>query len=439
VLPAKTAAIRDVIEAVSVALPSAITRGLTELKSSSVAAPMLLGPSDPRIWPRVLGLIARVALHLEHRVPPPVPAFEVAGPNVLPAAQALERCASALTSSLVLEGLEALEALADATDVPEKPTKRGRKTGIPQDLDTLLVLHQRLLEALNAAGFLSVLKLKPQMEQDKDQDKDGDKARGKQTPGSTFVSLARSLEVCLWRWTAVADALMPCAAGPRAPGTWQFTGRLVQQMAACELPTPDVMTAMGTLLSRITNSVPSEDSHIIDVLHSVFQRFEYEPQLHKFVRSLLGLTDGGSEEVNKFVREFGEPQCEVHSRVVVVVKELLPRFRVLRSKVDPEAATALRSIAMQPTPQRPTAPDAELDGESLAASVPRSVCGSVASAGPGSVISGRDPMGSGQRSGTDAPSSTDSLFKHCFREAIGRPESPVTNLRLPALAGGDKD
>jgi len=262
------------------------------------------------------------------------------------------------------------------------------------------------------------------------------------------------LEDCLWRWASCSNALEPSKKFSRLSETWVFLGRLSQQTMQCELPTPDVLTATQRLLDRVTDDLPAEDIEIRKVLQTLFHRFEYEPQLYKFVSEMIAERGEDAADV---------AQSRVHQRVVTTVQDLLPTFRNLHKKVhpeeykEPESPQDRRRIFASATPQKAGtrqdegvgadelgAANAEVDGQSLSGSSPARSEGqrsfSVRSRSPplqvdsfaGSVESGgksRDSMS--VIDGMPAPSSSSSLFKNCFSGKKPPSTSPAPFLVVP--------
>jgi len=315
----------------------------------------------------------------------------------------------------------------------ERKVKRSRGVSLPSDIDEVLQVHERVLEALNAAAFLSVFKVKPATAEDSTAT----------APCAAGLKLGRSLEDSLWRWAKSAKA------GSRLSETWVFLGRLAQQTVQCELPTPDVLTAIRRLLDRVTDDLPAEDIEIRKVLQTLFQRFEYEPQLYKFVSELITECDDHTVDA---------AQSRVHQRVVTTVQDLLPTFRNLHKKVLPEehkeheSPQDRRRIFASATPQRAVnrqdegvnaddlgAPNAEdFDAQSLSGSSPARSEGqrsfSVRSRSPplqvdsfaGSAASdGKSRDSRSVIEGMLEPSSTDSLFKDCFSQSKPARPSPA--------------
>jgi hypothetical protein len=413
VLPAKASVIRGVASSLCSAFCTSWSLGIAELRVPRSTAPNLLGPSEASLWPRLLGFLGRMALHLEHRLAPPVPAFGEP-PQEAPSETVLESLALTLTGSDTLEVLQALEKTIDGS-VTEPKSKRARKASFtaPADHDMVLLIYERLLESLNVASFLSVMKRK------------GDQQA---IPGSAYTTLSRVLHECYWRWSSIADAISPLSEGSRLQNCWIHCARLVQQMAACELSTPDVIQALDRIVQRTTASIPSDDSAIEKLLTTVFQHFEYEPQLQSFVLQLLGRGPEGS------------PRLEIHGRVVAKVDEILPRFRALNIVVHPEAGLRPEEMRALPTPMRPTSQPQD-NTESLQGAVqsPRPLgerTSPMGHTGPSPesartansqatslITASRHGSAAGSLCGakrptSQEPSSMDSLFKDCFREAM---------------------
>jgi len=447
ILPVKAAALSKIMDSTASAFCDAWSAGLANLRAPADGdSPTLLGPAA-EVWPRVLGLVVRAGLHLEHRVSSPVPTAPVdasaadsdptreqsaalvaiakQGPTVL------EQLALVMTSDSALDVLQLVEATIanDASgERKAKSAKRARGVTLPSDIDTVLQVHERVLEALNAAAFLSVLKVRPSTAEDS----------AATAPCAAGLKLGRSLEDCLWRWASSSDALQPSKKGTQLRETWVFLGRLAQQTVQCELPTPDVLTTTQRLLDRVTDDLPAEDIEIRKVLQTLFHRFEYEPQLYKFVSELI------AEPAEDAA---GVAQSRVHRRVVTTVQDLLPNFRNLHKKVMPEefkehdSPQDRRRIFASATPQKGLSRQDEgvVADEMEAANAEgfdaRSLSGSSPARSEGqrsfSVRSRSPPLQVDSFSGSCAkesrdsrsvaagmqePSSMDSLFKDCFSQ-----------------------
>jgi len=444
ILPVKAATLSQVMDSIASAFSDAWSAGLANLRAPADGdSPTLLGPAAD-VWPRVVGLLVRAGLHLEHRVASPAPAavpVDGSDPShdgstalVATAKQGptvLEQLALVMTSDSSTDLLQLVEASIAVDAAGERKAKRSRGVTLPADIDTILQVHERVLEALNAAAFLSVLKVRPATAEDSTAT----------APCAAGLKLGRSLEDSLWRWASSSDGLQSSKKGSRLSETWVFLGRLAQQTVQCELPTPDVLIAMQRLLDRVTDDLPAEDTEIRKVLHALFHRFEYEPQLYKFVSDLIAEREEDAVDA---------PQSRVHKRVVTTVQDLLPTFRNLHKKVLPEehkeheSPQDRRRIFAAATPQRAVnrqdegiaaddlggAHPEDFDAQSLSGSSPARSEGqrsfSVRSRSPplqvdsfaGSVASDRKSRDS--RSvieGMREPSSTDSLLKDCFPQS----------------------
>lgn len=455
ILPVKAAALSKIMDSIASAFCDAWSAGIANLRAPADGdSPTLLGPAA-EVWPRVLGLVVRAGLHLEHRVASPAPPAPVDGSTassdptleqsaalvavVKQGPTVLEELALVMTSDSAIDLLQLVESTIAVDAAGERKAKRSRGVTLPSDIDTILRVHERVLEALNAAAFLSVLKVRPATAED-----------GTATaPCAAGLKLGRSLEDCLWRWASSSDALQPSKKGLQLTETWVFLGRLAQQTVQCELPTPDVLTATQRLLDRVTDDLPAEDIEIRKVLQTLFHRFEYEPQLYKFVSDLIAERGEGGADVS---------QGSVHQRVVTTVQDLLPTFRNLHKKVMPEefkeheSPQDRRRIFASATPQKGGSRQDEgvvadelgdanaenFDAQSLSGSSPARSEGqrsfSVRSRSPplqvdsfaGSAASGGKSRDSRSvMEGMQEPSSMDSLFKNCFKKGGSQRASPL--------------
>jgi len=369
ILPGSSENLKKIVEATVDAFCSAWASGLAEVRSpggrGSDPQPKLLGPAAD-VWPRFAGLIVRVALHVEYRLAAPAAeqaaakgiedacpegAQEAADDNQEDgaslqgrASEALEKLALTATSGSSLEVLQLVEAVAAVQQGEGPPAKRAKRVVLPSDIDCVLDLHKCLLESLNVSHFLSVLKPGAVA-------KDGTSKAAAGTCAEAL--LIRSLEDCLWRWSAAADILQPLPEGARLAQTWIFMGRMLQQMARTDIPTPDVLTAVRRLLGHTTDEVPAEDSDLKRVLQALFTRLEFEPQLVALVASLIGSSHDQNSDglragaVARAIEDAADdkPAMEVapsegaedvHPRVVAVIRELIPSFRHLRQQLFPK-------------------------------------------------------------------------------------------------------
>mmetsp|Transcript_96914 Transcript_96914/g.294220 ORF Transcript_96914/g.294220 Transcript_96914/m.294220 type:complete len:851 (-) Transcript_96914:70-2622(-) len=404
ILPLRAETLKQVVRNLCTALCGAFSAGLAETCRGAGPEPLLLGPAA-EAWPRILGLIVRLALHLEHRLPVPVVAAAkaVEGPTdegkataadgegedavaeaastsaqaALPASSfadpVLDELGEALTCQQATQVLEALEAAAakKASGSAPPAKKRAKGATMPSDVNMVLQVYERLLEALNAAHFLAVLKRGASASKD----------------ATTTPVLTRALEEHLWRWACAADALRPQEEGLRSSQIWTLLGRLLQQVAHSDMPTPNVIEALLRLLHRTTDEVPKDNADLRAVLQALFGRLEFEPQLLQLVAGITGLGGAGAAEQGAGAAgEDATPRrIEVHPRVQAVVTELVPSFRNLRAKLLPQeaempaAASGLpsspgqdrRRILASPTPQKAArvqeafaAAPSDIDGES---------------------------------------------------------------------------
>jgi len=439
ILPAKVEALRRMVEAIVGAFCSAWSGGFSELckPSKGHGELMLLGPAA-EVWPRILGLAIRVALHIDSRMNSSIAPFRkvpvmhdgsaaevggVSGSKLATAVQdvpmevsdlaeaTLCQLAEVLTSGPAAQALDVLEALCQEKSVAPPPAKRARVAKgaksnavvMPSDLDAVLQVHERLLEAANVSHFLAALKIKA----------------GTAGPVAFCDSglLAGGLSDRLWRWSCAADALRPREGGPRLPQIWVLMGRLLQQMAYSDVPIPDVIGAAHRLLGRVDDGIPAEDAELRRVLQALFGRLEYDPQLVQLVAGLTGNS------------VLGEKAIDTHPRVRKVVGDLLPSFRNLRAKfLQKEAGEEeqRRLLAGIPTPQRARGPDGDEE-----------------SADDGASEGGRRSFSVRSRSPpSEAPDSgrtLDSLFNACFDGGKHRPVSVHSRSSRPASSGEDVD
>jgi len=313
------------------------------LQTTSGQEPLLLGPSWS-LWPQMLGLIARIALHLEHRLAPSTeqgrkpPQMQVhtldakemqtLDVHMKPsgaclAEKTLDQLGQVLARGLPISALEACEACVASSSIGDgayPAKKRSRGIALPQDVDAVLQVYVRLLESSNAANFLSVLK------------------RDASNPSeSAALLVAQELEECLWRWAAIADHLGSCKNdhGPSRLGyIWVTLGRILQQMAHTEVPTPYVVEAARRLLVRVDETMPGQDADVQKVMHSLFSCMQFEPQLVQLVASVIGpLGHDGTARQQQLTATGDELHLEVHPRVRSVAFRLIPCFRNLSEQL----------------------------------------------------------------------------------------------------------
>lgn len=345
VLPTKADTLTRLVEAIVAAFGKAWAGGcLGKALKAAESEPTALGggPAGAELWPRLIGLVVRMALHLEHRVVAPQAQAAATSTDDAqeapkhprgPAEGALKQLATTLSSKAVLDALRRLEASASA-DKHQPPRKRARSSSggaasaaserLPGDIDAVLRVHERVLEAMNVAHFLSVLRITAD-----------EVKRGVKSPAACggADALGRAATDLLWRWASVADSLQP-EDDLRSSKAWILMGRLLHQVAAADAPTPDVLTVASQLFSRTTDEVPGDDADIKKVLQGLFSQLEYDPQLHGFVAKLVGIKLDGSEAMP--AAEGGANASEAHPRVAAVAKSLLPAFRGLRTKLLPD-------------------------------------------------------------------------------------------------------
>lgn len=122
---------------------------------------------------------------------------------------------------------------------------------------------------------------------------------------------------------------------------WVALGRLLQQMVHSDLPTVDVIQALVRLLCRVTDEVPANDAELRKVLHALFQRLEFEPQLVQTLAAMIDQGEDGTEEqgsASAAKESAQQNRIEVHIRVKAIIVELIPSFRNLRTKLMPKEA-----------------------------------------------------------------------------------------------------
>uniref|UniRef100_A0A7S1LNR3 Uncharacterized protein n=1 Tax=Alexandrium catenella TaxID=2925 RepID=A0A7S1LNR3_ALECA len=367
-----------------------------------------------------------MALHLEHRLVVPAgaapalaadgapageegasqgaaegeaPAEGAAEPSGPPASASLpetllSQLGQAITDDAGVTALEALEAAAAAKAgaASEPAKKRAKGASMPVDVDMVLQVHERLLEALNATHFLAILR----------------SSAAASRAGIVTPVLAREVELRLWRWASAADTMRPLADGPRLPATWVTLGRVLQQMAHSDIPTLHVIEALVRQLCRVTDEVPADDAQLKKPLQAIFQRLEFEPQLVQTLARMIGFPE---DEANAATEDRAKPEpIEVHERARRAIMELICGFRNLRAKLLPhDAAGELqpapkspgqdrRRILASPTPQKaaktqefPTMSLGDLDGASVASALTRRSAGRMSWGARSASVRSRSP------------------------------------------------
>jgi hypothetical protein len=357
ILPRHATVLMQLVQSISDAFCDSWLVGLKELwQTASGQEPLLLGPSWS-LWPQMLGLIARIALHLEHRLAPTTTdqgqqpltmqdeckpgdknphadarttdAQEIQASDVHMkpssacfAEKTLDQLGQVLARGMPIAALEAYEAHVVSSsngDAVRPAKKRSRGIALPQDVDAVLQVYVRLLESSNAANFLSVLK------------------RNTSNPSEGAALLvARELEECLWRWAAIADSLGSRnndLGHPRLGHTWVALGRILQQMAHTEVPTPYVVEAARRLLVRVDETTPGQDADVEKVMHSLFSCMQFEPQLVQLVASVIGPLDHDGTNCQQVTATGDELHLEVHPRVRSAALRLISGFRNLSEQL----------------------------------------------------------------------------------------------------------
>lgn len=387
--------LQRVVELIMTAFCNALRSGFASLFSAGArgsAGVKVLGP-DFALWPRLLGFALRAAVHMEHRnqtgkdklrtkKQEVTHADENQKPGML-TPKTLQSLLPALTGQAAETAIKEAEGSAEevsatdnrkgagATGESNPPSKRARISGasdvIPQDVEELLQIHMRILEAMSANNFLS-MKQAPTQKSSEDAGDAGTEASNAGTESSGIPSM-RVLESNLQRWARVADTLQPRRDGTsRLSEAWDFQGRLLQQMSAADAPTTDVLKATEQLLGRVTNEVPTDEASIIVVLRSLFRKFEYAPGLAELVQKLTGACKGvptsstedagdapvtpGKASPDDVQASSAESGGGSHTRVQEAIRALLPLFRGLQQKPAPEPDADRRQTFAAPSKGR---------------------------------------------------------------------------------------
>lgn len=376
---------KDIIGNFVAAFQGAWSAGLVEaLDSKNEAFPVLLGERGD-IWPRILGFTTRAALHLDHRMALTLPVAANAAANepvnepeepqrTGPFHGLAESTLEAMVSTLT--GEEATSLLRSLEGRQVKHRRRTTKSSevcegkVPTDIGVIVKAIEKVLESCSAANFLAVLKISVRA---------AEKGIG-QDIGSGFMAHIRTLEDYLWRWCDVADGANPEVVGEARAKAWALIGRIVQQMANSEITIPDVITAIRSLLRRVTDEIPQQ-CDLQRVVLALCTQLEYEPQMVELVAGIIGAPE--IVVINAQVSADSIAGSMMHARVRETIEELLPNLRNLRARLRPQEALqpltddTKRRVLESATPQHAHAivrrssaasilPDEDVDGQSLA-------------------------------------------------------------------------
>jgi len=294
----------------------------------------LLGPMA-RFWPKILGLVLRMSLHLETRNSDARTSSSlehVGHAAASPLETVIEKISDLLQGEKSIQLLRDLESSVGACSDSSPRAKRpriSRSCALPSDIDLFLQIYGRFAELLNVSNFLApTIGLVASQE---------DGSQSALDVGS--ATRVQELVDIMWRWSSVADEMQPLDSGSRRAEAWVASAYAFQQMGRIHrlrITTSQTIANASKLFRQITCDVPSNNSDIRSFLQPLFWLFEFrdDHDFCNFIRSLLG-EDGilpGSSEAQPL---------EAHGRLQACIKEELPRFTRLRSKICPELAPGL--------------------------------------------------------------------------------------------------
>jgi hypothetical protein len=235
---------------------------------------------------------------------------------------------AALGSTKVTELLQQLESAAGRSgDGP--PPKRSRKSAsvpLPSDIDSMLQVYVCFLEAANASHYLSSL----------NDVEDTSPNIVLEIPGGV-----QGLEKIVWRWAVIADDLNPQTGSSRSSDAWVACSFSFQQRLRTKVMSlRESISGACRLCSQVSDSVPAEAVDLKNFLSPLLWHFEFkdDPEICIFLQSFL--KDSGAQLDHRCTDSPGSEPIEIHGRLVDCVKEMLPSFRRLRSKLLPDAAPA---------------------------------------------------------------------------------------------------
>jgi hypothetical protein len=221
----------------------------------------------------------------------------------------ISRASEAICSESAMQALEAVECRArtmQGVAQAEPPEKRARKeqTGaFPSDINSILMIVQRLLETINYASFL------------------GDNAW-------PAASLPQGLEDALWRWSAAADIFAPKIQLPTwKEEAWTWLAQMLRQMINTDRPVYESLNLVQKLLKNVDDEEPEEEQ-IKTTLSHLFARLQYTPQLKAVLDDMkcpaksLGKAGENSDSVPD--RDEESPvEWNCHPRVAQSIEALL--------------------------------------------------------------------------------------------------------------------
>jgi len=246
-------------------------KGLGRLAAARKGSEQSLLGMAGKWWPQIIGLVLRIVQHMQCQMP--------TESGVDPSAEDLRaQISSALTSGEVVDQLEQLEAAAAANPSGARAAKRARTStsssaSLPSDIDLVLQVYARTLEALNASRFLKPLK-------DSEEQTTGDDCEAE-----------RMLQDIMCRWAQVADELDPLEGEVRLAKVWSSCAFMLQQMRRCKVSFPQQIPFAKNLFDRVTEDVPAEDADLKAVVRSLLLQCQWmkdAPEVLPFLKSLLG-------------------------------------------------------------------------------------------------------------------------------------------------------
>lgn len=305
ILAANAEIFSKVVQKLATAFCNAWVHGLEKLATRKGTEQAVLGPAS-EWWPQILGLVIRIAQHLQCQMSNTASEVDPsADVHACPAAEVQAQICSALSSRQAVECLQELELAADATSSGPRPAKRPRSVASlspPTDIDLVLQIYGRALEALNASRFLQPLQ-----------------STGLDSPGDN-IALEQKLHDMSWRWAHAADQLRPLEGESRLSKAWVSSGHLFKQVIRSRIPKSQVISISKQLLGQITDDVPAEHDDMRLVVNTLMHQFQFvrsqdKPQVDQFIQSLLREAGSDCTETG------GSDQFEVCDRLRTLVIE----------------------------------------------------------------------------------------------------------------------
>jgi len=230
---------------------------------------------------------------------------------------------SALISNEAVDLLEHFElAAASAVDSNgARPMKRARgncTTALPSDIDVVLQVYERTLEAMNAARFLKPLK-----------------TSADNCIGDDDCTVEKRLQELFCRWAQVADELCPADGEARLAKAWSSCGFLFTQMIRSKVSVSAQIPFVRHLFSRVSNDVPAQSDELTVLVRKLLMQWQFkvkdDPELLQFLRNLL--REDGTDCIETGHADGSD--LRFHDRISTCMKELLPSMWMLKPLLMP--------------------------------------------------------------------------------------------------------